>query len=99
MAVQVNTAVVLDTSNQVAKTNQSIKDDFSEVESAIKNLSNEWVGSASEVGIGKMDYLKRSFCERRYNVVNDMVLFMQNQVREGYETTEKTISSAASAFK
>lgn len=99
MAIQINTMAVLETSNQIEKINQSMDDDFSVMEAAIRNLRREWSGNASDAGTGKMNYLKHCFAERRHDVMNDIVLFMQHQVDESYEITEKAVSSAASAFK
>ena len=78
---------------------QKIKNDFSSVESAINSLNNNWDGSASDAAVRKFQNIRNNHYNNRFNVINDMVNFMLNQVGEGYEKTETTISSAASAFK
>lgn len=99
MAIKVNTAVIKSTASQISSINKKINNDFSNVESAINTLNRNWDGSASDNAIRKFQSIKNNFYNNRYNVVNDMVNFMLKQVGEGYESTETTVSSAASAFK
>ena len=99
MAIKVNTAIVRSTATQIASVNKKINNDFSAVESAINTLNNNWDGSASDAAFRKFSNIKSSFYDKRYGVVNDMVNFMLKQVGESYESTETTVSSAASAFK
>lgn len=99
MAIKVNTAVIKSTASQISSVNKKINNDFSTVESAINTLNRNWDGSASDNAIRKFQSIKNNFYNNRYNVVNDMVNFMLKQVGEGYESTETTVSSAASAFK
>ena len=99
MAIKVNTAVIKSTASQISSVNKKINNDFSTVESAINTLNRNWDGSASDNAIRKFQSIKNNFYNNRYNVVNDMVNFMLKQVGEGYENTETTVSSAASAFK
>ena len=99
MAILINTAVVSNTADQIDTTNKKIRDDLSDIDSAIRTLQQNWEGEASNSCTNKYEYIKRSFADARFSVVNDMVTFMRKQVDEGYETTEKAVSSAASAFK
>lgn len=99
MAIKIDTSRVRSTASQISTMNKKIKNDFSSVESAINSLNNNWDGSASDAAVRKFQNIKNNYYNNRFNVVNDMVNFMLNQVGEGYEKTETTISSAASAFK
>ena len=99
MAIKINTAIVRSTASQISSVNDKIKSDFSAVDSAINTLNRNWDGSASDIAMRKFQSIKNDFCGNRFDVVNDMVRFMQKQVGEGYESTETAVSSAASAFK
>lgn len=99
MPIKVNTAAVLNTANEIDTINRSIRDDFAAVVSAISALNRNWDGSASNTGIGKLNYIKKNFVDNRFNVVNDYAAFMRQIVGEGYEATEKAAVTAASAFK
>ena len=99
MAIQVNTAAITSAADQIDAANKKIRDELSAIDSALKTLQKSWEGEASKSCVSQYDHIKRSFSEERYSVVNGLVLFMRNQVGAGYETTEKSVSSAASAFK
>ena len=98
MAILINTAVVTNTADQIDTTNRKIRDELSDIDSAIRTLQQNWEGEASSFCTNKYDYIKRSFADSRFSVVNDLVTFIRKQVGEGYEATEKAVSSAA-AFK
>lgn len=99
MAIKINTAIVRSTASQISSVNNKMNNDFSAVDSAINALNRNWDGSASDIALRKFQSIKNNFYNNRFNVVNDMVNFMLKQVGEGYESTETTVSSAASAFK
>lgn len=99
MAINVNIAVVKSTAYQIATVNKNIKNDFTAVQKAINSLNNNWDGTASDAAFRKFNNIKNTYYDNRFNIVNDMVNFMRKQVGEGYEDTEATVSSAASAFK
>lgn len=99
MDIQIDINAVLNTAEQIQLTNQIISDDFSIIKSAIKKLENEWESPANDLAVDKIRYLENRFVDARYGVINTFVLFMKNQVGEGYETLEKKLSTAASAFK
>lgn len=99
MAVKINVDAVRSTASQIANINRKISSDFVLVESAINTLNRNWDGTASDMVIGKFNSIKGTYCDNRYNTVNDMVRFLNNQIVLGYEKTEKVIVTAASAFK
>ena len=99
MAILINTAVVSNTADQIDATNKNLRDGLSDIDSAIRTLQQNWEGEAASSCANKYDYIKRNFADARFSVVNDLVTFIRKHVNEGYETTEKTVSSAAAAFK
>ena len=99
MAIQINTAAVSSAADNIEITNKRIRDELSDVDSAIRTLQQNWEGEASSSCANKYEYIKRSFSDARFSVVNDIVSFLKNQVGEGYETTEQAVATAASAFR
>ncbi len=95
----INTAAVLAAADQIDTANKNMRDELSDIDLAIRTLQQSWEGAAANSCANKYEYIKRNFSDARFSVVNDMVSFMKNQVGEGYKTTEKTVLSAASAFK
>lgn len=99
MAVKIDTNCVSAVADQIADINKKMEDDFSSVSEAIGELEKSWQGSASIATLEKFGKIKSSYCTNRYNVINNMVLFMKKQVCGGYEQTEAAVTSAAEAFK
>lgn len=99
MNIKIDTSAVRTTANQIANINSKISSDFSTVDTAINELNRAWDGVASEVAITKFQNIKTLYYNNRYQVVNDMVNYMNRQISEGYEGVEAAIQSAASAFR
>lgn len=99
MAIQVNTEAVRLVADQIDAANKSMRNDLSGVDNAIRALQQAWQGEASNACANKYEHIKSSFSDARYRVVNNMVSFMRVQVGESYETMERKLSNAASAFK
>ena len=99
MAIQINTEVVAATAEQIDIINKTIRDELTNIDIAIRTLQQNWEGTAASSCVNKYEYIKKNFSDSRFSVVDGVVSFMRIQVGEGYEKTEKTVSSAASAFK
>ena len=99
MAIQINTAVLLDTATNISNENLLLRNSYDDIDMIVSNLKKHWSGSACDTCCKKADFIKAKFKDTRYAVVEDFVRFMRLQVGEGYETTETAISSAADAFK
>lgn len=98
-AIKVNTGTVVTVAQNIRKANNDIRDLLSPVESAIKTLDNSWDGNASTNAMNKYNSIKNAFCDNRYNVIENFVNFLLQQVGEGYDQTEATNVSLADAFK
>lgn len=99
MAIQINTALVLEAADDISAVNLALKSGFDEIDRAISDLKASWSGSACDTCCRKADYLRAQYKDARYAVVEDFVRFLRLQVGEGYDTAETVISSAADAFK
>ena len=98
-SIKVNTANVAAAANKIANYNTAIRNDFSAVEKAIKSLGTAWESVASHNAISSFHSIKDAYHDARYNVVNNYVTFLRQQVDEGYTQTETVNKSLADAFK
>lgn len=99
MSIKINTAVVLSSAAKIHAINCTIRDDFSTVINSINTLNRNWDGSASDNAIRAFNSIKESYCDYRYSVINDLVVFLRNQVSTNYENTEQKVQTAADLFK
>lgn len=99
MAILINTAAVSATAEQIAALNKDMRDELAGIDSAIRSMQQAWSGEAASSCVNQYDYIKRSFADARYSVVNGLVSFMKRQVGEEYDETERNASAAAAAFK
>lgn len=99
MAIRINTAAVSATADQIDALNMEIRNSLSDIDSSIRDLRQCWEGKSLDTAVNKFEYIKRNCFDARFVVINNVVLLMRNQVGEGYDVTEQTISTAASTFK
>ncbi len=97
--LKVNADKVIATANRIKSLNNQMRTDFNNVQNAINSLNNVWDGSASTNAINKFNSIKNSYCDARYNVIDNFVLFLHQQVGEGYKQTESVNKSLADQFK
>lgn len=98
-AIKVNTDAVVSAAQNIRKVNNDIHNLISSVESAMRSLDNAWDGNASTNAVNKYHSIKNAYCDNRYNVIENFVNFLLQQVGEGYDQTETTNKSLADAFK
>ncbi len=99
MAIQINTASVLQAADNISTENQILRNSFDDIDKMISALKKNWNGAASDICCKKAEYIKTTFKEPRYAVIDSFVRFMRTQVSENYEITETVVSTAADAFK
>lgn len=97
--LKVNTDAVVSTANKIRSCNNSMRNNFSSVQTAITKLDGSWDGSAASMAINKFNQIRVEFCDSRYNVMDNYVNFLLRQVGQGYEQTETTNKSLAAQFK
>ncbi len=97
--LKVDAEQVVATANRIKNLNDQMRDRFSSVQDAITRLDGTWDGSAATNAISKFNDIKNSYCDARYNVVDNFVAFLHQQVGEGYTQTEAVNKSLADRFK
>lgn len=97
--LKINTDAAVLAANNIKLYNTQMRDNFPDLQTSITQLDNSWEGSAAVVAIGKFNEMKSNFCEARYNVLDNFVNFLLQQVGEGYTQTENVNKSLADQFK
>lgn len=97
--LKISTNAAVAAANNIKLYNAQMRDNFPNVQTAINQLDNCWDGSAATVAISKFNEIKYKFFDARYNVLDNYVNFLLQQVGEGYTQTEDTNVSLADQFK
>lgn len=97
--LKINTDTAVTAAGNIKLYNTQMRDNFPNVQTAITQLDNCWDGSAATVAISKFNEIKSKFFDARYNVLDNYVNFLLQQVGEGYTQTEDTNVSLADQFK
>lgn len=97
--LRINTEAVVSVANNLKMYNTQMKDALPRVESAMNNLNKSWDGEASNAAIAKFNEIKSKFADTRYDVLENYVKFLLQQVGEGYTQTEDVNKSLAAQFK
>lgn len=97
--LKINTDAVVTAAGNIKLYNTQIRDGFPNIQTAITQLDNSWDGSAATSAISKFNEIKSKFFDARYNVLDNYVNFLLQQVGEGYTQTEDTNVSLANQFK
>lgn len=94
-----NTEAVVTAAGNLKSINNQIRNDFPRLQTAITQLDSAWDGSAATTAISKFNEIKSKFLDARYNVIDNYVKFLLQQVGEGYTQTEDANKSLADQFK
>lgn len=97
--LKVNTDLVVGSAEKINTLNSQMRDEFASVDNAITQLDNSWDGAAATKAMSKFKEIKSGYFNARYNVLNNYVRFLLDQVGEGYTQTENVNISLADKFK
>lgn len=97
--LKVNTEAAVTAAKNIQMYNNQMRDQFATMQNAINRLDNSWEGSAATAAIAKFNEMRAKFCDVRYQVLDNYVNFLFQQVGEGYTQTENTNVSLADQFK
>jgi transposase-like protein len=97
--IKIDTDRAATAANNIAKLNNKIQADFSQIESAMKALDNVWNSSSAREAINSFHMIKSAYYEARYEVVENYAEFLHTQVDAGYELIESNNKMLASRFK
>lgn len=97
--IKLNTDKVAQTAVAIKNLNSGIKTAFTDVENAMNALNPHWDGVASENARNAFFGIKNAYVNDRYNVVDNYVNFLNQQIDAGYVQTENANKNLADAFK
>ena len=97
--LKINAEQVVETARRIKNINNQIREGFNNVQKAVTRLDGAWDSPAATNAINKFKAIKNSYCDARYDVIDNYVAFLHQQVGEGYTQTETTNKSLADAFK
>lgn len=97
--LKINTDAAVTAAGNIKHYNSQMRDNFPSVQTAINQLDNCWEGAAATATISKFNEIKSKFFDARYNVLDNYVNFLLQQVGEGYTQTENVNISLADQFK
>lgn len=79
--------------------NDKIKEQFSSVETAVGKLDDKWNSPSASTAMDKFSTIKNTYNDARYQVIDDYVAFLNQQVGVGYTQTESLNKTLAAQFK
>lgn len=97
--LKIDTDAVVTTADKIKLLNTQMRDEFESVRTAITKLDRTWDGAAATVAISKFNEIQSTMGDARYDVMDQYVNFLLQQVGEGYVQTETTNISLADQFK
>lgn len=97
--ITVNTEQVEAIASELDRLNQQLSETLNEGKATIDNLRNTWQSEAAEETISSFDEFAANFFQNYADIINQYVLFLRNNVAQGYFDAEVANISLADAFK
>jgi WXG100 family type VII secretion target len=90
---------VLAIATQIESDNQQLQQLLNDSKATVDSLSSYWTGKAAEETRASYDSFASKFFQTFYDVLNQYVKFLRNNVATQYEQTEQVNTQLADAFK
>lgn len=97
--IQIKTQQVKQASVDISTCNNNILNAMEPVASSVRALNSAWNSSAGDKAIETFCELEGMYKDNRYNVIQNYVDFLNQQIGLGYEETEMVNVKLADAFK
>lgn len=97
--LRVDSVAVLTAADKISTINKAIYDKIGDVEVSVTKLNSTWDSPSAAGVIGKFFAIKETYSTSRYDVVENYIRFLHNQVGDGYTTAEELNKTLAEAFK
>jgi WXG100 family type VII secretion target len=97
--IKVNTDQVAQIATSIENLNKKLTEELTTGQTTIKNLANTWEGEASQSTINSFNAFATKYFQHYYDVIDNYVKFLRNNVDAGYFETETTNNTLADAFK
>jgi len=90
---------VLAIASQIENDNQQLQQLLTESQTTVSTLSTYWSGQAAEETISSYDSFANRFFQNYYDVLDQYVRFLRNNVASQYEQVEQVNTQLADAFR
>lgn len=94
-----DTEQVLAIASQIENDNRQLQQLLNDSKSSVDSLSSYWTGKASDETRSSYETFANKFFQTYYDVLDQYVKFLRNNVSAQYEQTEQVNTSLADAFK
>ena len=97
--IRIDTDAVAQIATSIETLNGQLQEELTSSQTTIKNLANTWEGEAANATIGAFDEFSAKYFQSYYDVIDQYVKFLRNNIEAGYIRTETANTSLADAFK
>ncbi|MGN0578602.1 MAG: WXG100 family type VII secretion target [Ruminiclostridium sp.] len=97
--ITLDTEQVMAIASQLEADNNQLKDLLNNTKATIDSLSSTWTGQAAEETRTSYEGFANKFFQQYYDIIDQYVKFLRNNVSEQYSQTEVVNKTLADAFK
>lgn len=97
--LSINTDLVSSVATILSTLNSQMYEGYSPVASSVQRMDACWDGSAATNAITKINEIRNTLVEDRFNVLKTYIQFLNQQISPGYVATEITNISLADTLK
>ncbi|CDX04958.1 Type VII secretion system ESAT-6-like [Desulfitobacterium hafniense] len=97
--ITIDSEQVLAIASQIESDNQQLQQLLNDSKATVDSLSSYWMGRASDETRASYESFANKFFQSYYDVLNQYVKFLRNNVAMQYEQTEQVNTQLADAFK
>ena len=97
--ITIDSEQVLGIASQIENDNQQLQQLLNDSKATVDGLSSYWTGKAADETRASYDSFAGKFFQTYYDVLDQYVKFLRNNVSAQYEQTEQVNTQLADAFK
>jgi len=97
--ITIDSEQVLGIASQIESDNQQLQQLLNDSKASVDALSSYWTGTAAEATRASYDSFAGKYFQTYYDVLDQYVKFLRNNVSMQYEQTEQVNTQLADAFK
>ncbi len=97
--ITIDSEQVLAIASQIESDNQQLQQLLNDSKATVDSLSSYWTGAASDETRFSYESFANKYFQTYYDVLNQYVKFLRNNVAAQYEQTEQVNTQLADAFK
>lgn len=97
--ITLDTEQVLSIASQMENDNKQLQQLLNDSKASVDSLSSYWAGKASDETRSSYESFANKFFQTYYDILDQYVKFLRNNVSAQYEQTEQVNTHLADAFK